>query len=402
MTLKSTKPKLLLVSGLAPWPTTSGGAVRVLQTLEQLSQFYAIHFVCAIAVDQNSEVISKRISPFCVSFATFQLQPKKSFFSFFSSGVPYWLSEWYNPELALICKNLIAKHSIGLVQIETSQLLYLIPLLPKNVFTICTAYDVQLVTFWRRIAETKNLLSRVFKLLLLLQIWHYEQCHLPQLNKVIAVSLIDEDFFSSLYGLTNTLVVPNGYEKPPQLKRGKQHRFTIGFIGSAAHSPNKTAIEYLITQIAPRLQTSIGEFSLVLAGNTQAIDQIVFTPHKNIAIKQLGFVEHVTSFYQSIDVLVAPLFSGSGTRIKILESLAHGVPVITTAIGAEGLEISDANENVLLAESPEEFVTQLVRIKNHPSFLAKKTFAISQTWQAIFHDYQAKLTQYTNKSQTPA
>jgi glycosyltransferase involved in cell wall biosynthesis len=402
MTSKSAKPKLLLVSGIPPWPTSSGGAVRALETLKYLSESFAIHFVSAIDPNQDVAALQKHVGPFCESFATFNVQPKKSLFSFFSRGVPYWLSEWYNPELALICKNLVDKHSIHLVQIETSQLLYLVPLLPENVFIICTAYDVQLVTFWRRLAETKNWLSKSFKLLLLLQIWHYERNLLPQLNLVAAVSTVDKRFLSQLYGLENTLTVPNGYQKPIELKNKPHSLFAIGFIGSAAHAPNQTAIEYLIKQLAPKLQAVIGAFELVFAGDTLGLDSKLFEQQKNVTITRLGYLENVADFYQNIDVLVAPLFSGSGTRIKILESLAHGVPVITTTVGAEGLEIDDVNESLLLAESPEEFVAQLVRIKNDPSFLAKKTFAISQTWQAIFRDYQAKLTQYTNKSQTPA
>lgn len=402
MTSKTPKPQLLLISGLAPWPTTSGGAVRVHQTLKHLSAAFSIHFVCAIESTDNPAEIKTHLSAYCASFTTFQKQPKKSFFSFFSRGVPYWFSEWYNPELGLIARNLIEKHAITVVQIETTQLLYLVPLLPKTVISICTAYDVQLVSFWRRLTETKSWLNRAFKVLLLLQVWHYEQNNLSKADLVTAVSEVDRNYFIKLYGLRKLMIVPNGYEPPHKLKAKSSGVFSIGFIGATTHSPNKTAIEYLLTQIAPLLKKRIGDFEIVLAGDTTTLTPIILKMKNAFSIKQLGFVELLADFYQSIDVLVAPLFSGSGTRIKILESTAHGVPVVTTPVGAEGLQTETALASVLLASNPLEFVAQIEKIKNSPQQLVQKSQPTLQTWQAIFKAYQTKLAAFTNKSQTAA
>lgn len=401
MTSKAPKPPLLLVSGLSPWPTTSGGAVRIFETLKHLSRTFSIHFVCAREPNEATAEIQKQCMPYCASFTTFQKQTNKSFFTYLAKGVPYWFSEWHNPELALIARNLISQHAIKLVQIETTQLLYLVPKLPKTVTSVCTAYDVQFISFWRRLNETQNWLSKVFKLALLLQVWRYEAVNLKLTHQVIAVSDIDRAFFEKIYGLSKVVVIPNGYAEQSQLQRKPHHKLMLGFIGATSHSPNITAIRYLVQKIAPELKKHRLEFEIILAGDTTSLTAELRQAPSHTTVTQLGFVPKLSDFYQKIDVLVAPLFSGSGTRIKILESLAHGVPVVTTSIGAEGIERDQIEGGLLLANSPQQFVEQLLQIHAREKGATAK-IELSLTWQVIFQKLSLLLVELLRKNQTPA
>jgi glycosyltransferase involved in cell wall biosynthesis len=118
----------------------------------------------------------------------------------------------------------------------------------------------------------------------------------------------------------------------------------LGLIGSFSHPPNLEAFRFCCSRILPLLEKNQIKFKFYLAGenNPELIKNVVNQFLKDpTQIINLGFVKDVKYFYQAIDLLIAPLFAGSGTRIKILESLSFGRPVLTTKIGAEGIKINN-------------------------------------------------------------
>jgi len=220
--LKKLKPKLLLISAISPTPQNSGGATRISNTIKELSKYYEIDFVT-------------------FNDSSFKLQSKK-----FKLKIPYWFSPWYSSELISHISKLIKKNHYDIIQIEFSQLLYLVKYLPKDTPRIFTAHDISSISFYRRIFENKpSLLKIIFRWLLFLQIYFYEKKYLPKFDTIISVSEKDQQTLKKYLPNKKILCLPNGIDKIDFLKKSPSKILKLGYIGSFTHTPNLNAVKYL-------------------------------------------------------------------------------------------------------------------------------------------------------------
>jgi glycosyltransferase involved in cell wall biosynthesis len=126
------------------------------------------------------------------------------------------------------------------------------------------------------------------------------------------------------------------------------------------HKPNIPAAFFLIEEVFPRLSDHHQDCQLWLVGS-RPIPEMIKAAQTEARIVVTGAVLDIKPYFAAASVLVVPLFQGGGTRLKILEAFAAGIPVVTTAKGAEGLEAKDG-EHYLLAEHAEEFVQAIERL----------------------------------------
>ncbi len=363
---KNIKPKLLLISAISPTPQNSGGATRIKNTLKELSKQYQVDF---ITFDENN----------------FKLKPKYLPL-FFSQRIPYWFTPWYNPELKLHINNLIKKNNYDLIQVEFTQLLYLIDIIPKNIKTIFVAHDISYISFYRRIFEgNANILKRIFRFLMFLEIYIYENYYQPKFNSITTVSIKDLETLKRKFPKQKIICFPNGIEKIKLLKKEKHKTINLGYIGSFKHSPNFNAVKYFFDKIAPILDNNNIDYKFYLAGNNTQ-DQISQITTSNKLIN-LGTVKTPEDFYQKIDCLITPIFSGSGSRIKILESLSFGTPTISSPVGAEGIDIK--TDYLKIAKTPKQYLRHIKNLPTDNSTLSQKLKPY--LWQKIFSSYSNKI-----------
>jgi polysaccharide biosynthesis protein PslH len=184
-----------------------------------------------------------------------------------------------------------------------------------------------------------------------------------------AVSERDRDAFQRLYGV-RPLLLPNGvdYRRFAEVTADaitacrRMHRLgtdVILFMGSYAYPPNREAIDFLVTAVLPLVVARCPTAELAITGGP--------VPYRRPWLRAAGLLPdgQVPPFIRCCAVSVAPIFSGSGTRLKILESLAGGVPVVATGKGAEGLMLEPGSE-ILLAESAADFAAALVALLGDP------------------------------------
>jgi len=360
------KKKLLIVSAISPFPKTSGGAVRIYNTIKYLSQKFDLYFIFFIptgVILNNSEL--SFLKKYTTFFTYIYQKPSKNFSTFFNELQPYWFSDWLDDELKILLPKIIKKYDIKLIQIECTQLLYLKKFIPKKVKTIFVAYDVSTISFWRRLLELKITRYSLLYFIFWLQILIYEKYYLKKFYIVISMSSYDREILENKFKLKNVIVIPNGIEKINFLNKKNNKIINLGYIGSFNHSPNQAAVKYFLYEIAPLLRKNQVKFNYFIAGDNKPEEIISLTKSlKNHNIVNLGKVKAVEDFYEKIDILVAPIFSGSGTRIKILESLSFGIPVISTSIGAEGIDID--NKNLFITNNKMGFVDAIKSIQKNP------------------------------------
>lgn len=161
----------------------------------------------------------------------------------------------------------------------------------------------------------------------------------------------------------------------------------ILFIGSA-HESNINGIAFFITKVWPLLRKSVPKISMTLGG------KICGTIRPPPRVRCIPFVSSLDRFYSDGRVAVSPMFDGTGLKIKSVEALAHGVPVVTTSIAAEGLEAA-VNRCIFIGDTPTTFVDQIARLVNEDrawseasaagrSYFNSVTSANTRTWVSIF------------------
>jgi glycosyltransferase involved in cell wall biosynthesis len=145
-------------------------------------------------------------------------------------------------------------------------------------------------------------------------------------------------------------VVPNSVLIPPPSEPAEEK--TLLYLGYHGYGPNAAAAEFLVREIWPRVLRRVPDARLVVAG--PGSERLPSRAEPALGVCFEGFVEDLGSLYRRTRVVCCPVRSGGGTRIKIIEAAAHGRPVVSTRVGAEGLGLQDGSE-ILLRDVPDLF-----------------------------------------------
>lgn len=185
-----------------------------------------------------------------------------------------------------------------------------------------------------------------------------ERAAIEQFSRVAVCSAEDARFFGK--ASDQVWVVPNGVDDELMLKPAlprDSHRLV--FVGTMNYGPNEDAMLYFCREIFPRILAQIPDATLSIVGLKPLASILALQDDQNIFVH--ANVPEVAPYVQGAAVSIVPLRVGGGTRLKILESLALGTPVVSTTVGAEGLAFNH-NEHLLLADSPADFAEAVVRM----------------------------------------
>ncbi len=212
-----------------------------------------------------------------------------------------------------------------------------------------------------------------------------------------AVSEVDQSHFAQLYGV-KPILLPNGVDTKRfapldrqtiaslRAKYGIDSR-TLLFAGFYAYGPNREAIDFLVRSVVPELRQRYPSATLALTGGG--------APYREPWIRNAGSIPYddFAGFVGACGVAVAPIFSGSGTRLKILEAMAAGIPVVATEKAAEGLGLRH-REHFLLANLQQELVDAIAALFEDPGLAAHLRGSATQkvnaefSWQGIARDFE--------------
>ncbi|HUW47955.1 MAG TPA: glycosyltransferase family 4 protein [Patescibacteria group bacterium] len=201
------------------------------------------------------------------------------------------------------------------------------------------------------------------------------------------------------FGKCNIEVIPNGADTKLFFKHHVQKEIrekyhlegfqTVVFVGNLKYFPNREAIQLLSSVIAPRTFDKIKNVKFLVIGRRPPElrqPNLVFT----------GFVDNISDLLNMADVAVAPLFHGSGTRLKILEYFSCGLPVVSTSVGAEGLDVKDG-VNIFVEDDIESFALRIVELLQNENLsaamgkAARELATSTYDWSQITHKLEFAL-----------
>ena len=179
-------------------------------------------------------------------------------------------------------------------------------------------------------------------------------------------------------------IIPNGAVLPEiKVKIQEKGPKKLLFVGSLNYSPNDIGLQWLIASVLPKISQN---FKLQIIGSGLPSIELIELIQKSPSIEFLGFVESLESYYENTDIVVIPILTGSGTRLKALEAMSYQCAIISTSKGVEGLEITD---QVIIRETPIEFANTIDEIllnseqKVSLGIKARKLIADRYSWDII-------------------
>ena len=351
--------KILVLSYLPIFPTNGGGRVRIRQLSTHLAERHTVTLACPRLEEQPDETLGFTIQDGGVRGAK-QLVDPRTYRTIFE------LVRRTRPDFILLEYVWLGVHA------NLARLAQRVPL-------VLDAFDVVTTRFRR----ARHLLWPAISLL--------ERFTLRTADRIFAVSETDRVQLVRLGAAAQrTSVVPNGVDTArfrPDEEAGRRIRDLLGikrnerllfFFGQLDYAPNREAVRILAHEIMPRLD---GAYRLAIAGQG-SVAQLRKT-YGGDRIKFLGPVDRIADYINAADVVVAPLMHGSGTRLKLLESLACGVPTVTTSIGAEGLDLAVCEPALSVADGWGAFADTVRRAVTMDRMPPSRSFLEAYDWRAI-------------------
>jgi glycosyltransferase involved in cell wall biosynthesis len=218
---------------------------------------------------------------------------------------------------------------------------------------------------WRQLsAGERNPLRKWYLKHLALTLEVYEREHINDYDGIVCITDDDADAYCQMGCRRPMCSVPfavEPYSLPTDLT---VQPFTLFHIGSMDWKPNIEAIDWFLDKVWPLLHREVPQARLFLAGRRMP-QRLIDSRIEGVTV--VGEVDDAMRFMSDKSVNVVPLLSGSGIRVKILEAMSMGKTVISTTIGAQGIGCTDGKE-VLIADTPEQFATQIQRCVDDPAF----------------------------------
>jgi glycosyltransferase involved in cell wall biosynthesis len=226
-------------------------------------------------------------------------------------------------------------------------------------------------------------MEKLTKKLLYLQVpavWWGEYRAIRQAKLTFVCSEQDRNYLTNRWNLPGVVTIPNAVTIP-ELQPLTQEP-TLLFIGSD-YKPNIDAAELLIRRIWPRVYQDMPMARLIIAG-VEFPNKIRNYCPSAPGVEFTGFVHDLGELYRRARIICAPILSGSGTRVKIIEAAAYGKPIVATSIGAEGINMRDGCE-LLLRDDPESFATACINLLKDP-ILAERLGSVAREAAIRYYD----------------
>ncbi len=356
-----------------PYPPTSGKRIRTLNLTLRLAQRHRLTYLCHRNADPVEAEEAKRF------FADHGIQtvvvertvPSKSGLSFYArlaanllSPLPYTVVAHDSAALRGALQRHAATQPVDLWHCEWTP--YMQALQAVSGKRVVVAHNVESI-IWRRYYETEtNALRRWYIGRQWRKFQRFEQRALGDAERTIAVSDVDAERFRRDFGVERVRIVENGvdtrYFQPSATSRDPAR---LLFLGSLDWRPNLDGVQRLLDDVFPLVRREIPEATLAVVGRNPS-DALRRRIAALPGVELFGNVPDVRPFLAACGILVVPLRIGGGSRLKILEALAAGVPVVSTRIGAEGLHL-EPGRDLTVIESVADLGPALIdAIRHYP------------------------------------
>lgn len=357
--------QILIISSKFPYPLKDGGAIATYSLTkglaEQNNQVFILsfntkkHFISRESIPEDK---FKNVEYELVEINT-DLNFLKAFFNLFFSGKPYILQRFKSTNFKDTLIRLLNSRKFDVVQIEGLYMMQYIGLI-RQYSTAKIAYRPHNLEhrIWALLSEnTNNKIKKIYFKILSNRIFRYERKILNSYDIILPISPYDASYFEKTGNVKPIAVVPAGFETdryPKNFKAVPNHK--LCYIGSLEWIPNHEGITWFIEHCWGKLKQNFPALELHIAGRNTP--NWLIEEYSRPGIFWAGEVEEIQDFIKDKSIMIVPLFSGSGMRVKIIEAFLSFKAVVATAIAVQGTGAAD-NCELLIADGQLEFTNKI-------------------------------------------
>lgn len=371
--------KILFLCNKSPYPHREGGPIAMNRMIEGMIALG--HQVKVIGINSFKYHVDindvpatyRKKTQLDLQHIDLRIKPLAAFLNLFTNK-SYHVQRFISAPFGDKIKAALQQTHYDIVQMET---LYLAPYVdlirttsPKSAIVL-RAHNIEHLIWERVMDTTKNPLKKMYLRHLVKTLKQYEVNSLPKFDGVAAITDHDARFIRNYN--SKTIAIPFGiYPEQYLVSKPEQWEYPSLFhLGSMNWIPNEEGIRWFLKEVWPAVHNDFPKLTLYLAGRHMPS----WLSHLNQdGVKVLGEVNSAEKFMAQKGIMVVPLLSGSGIRIKIIEGMAAGKPIISTTTGAEGIEVKNGHD-ILIADTAAAFrqaIDKLIKDKTQAIHIARE------------------------------
>jgi polysaccharide biosynthesis protein PslH len=362
--------RILWLSHFVPYPPKGGAFQRSYNLMRGVGEVHEVHLL-ALQHKSSSHPAEElkqarsALGEFCHSVmivdGTAATRPAGLAVRMLSlaAGVPLTVSVSNVAAMRKELRSMLARTSFDLVHFDTIGLgCYLNEI--GDIPAVLTHHGAEAFMLLRRVQRERSLAKKALFFADGHLLGRYESKFCPKFAQNLVCSGLDGQLLAKAAPSARFTVIPNGVDvdyfraMPPVAGR------KVVFAGRLDQYSNRDAIRYFTTEVWPRVRQRFPDATLDILGANPAED-LVELARQDRTISVHGFVPDVRPFFEQAALAVCPIRDGGGTRVKILDNLSMGKPIVSTTIGIEGIDVTPGRD-LLIADSPEVFEAQIARI----------------------------------------
>lgn len=356
--------KILLLCNKLPYPGNDGSSIAIAKMIEGYLEVGAeVSALCLNTVKhfKEPENIPEDIR-LKVDFTIVNVDTnptRRNAFANLFQKLPFHVSRFFQTDVANQLKELLANNTFDIIQLEGIFMMpyYRIIREHSKAKVVLRAHNVE-HQIWKRAIPSAQPVLKAFLKNQTAKLKRYENWCATQVDAIIPISENDAEYFADFN--QSSITIPCGIDDAKHIELIDNSKFF--HLGAMDWLPNQQGIKWLLTEVWPLVYAQNNTLTLHLAGRAMSKELL---QHKQEGVTVYGEIDDAFEFRKNHGIMLVPLLAASGIRIKIIEGLAQGLPIISTQIGAEGIPGINGKD-IVLVSTAQSFADAILDLANNP------------------------------------
>jgi polysaccharide biosynthesis protein PslH len=361
--------KILQICNKAPYPANDGSSIAIWNMAQGLLDsgvelhLLAINTKKHFKPDEGVPEEFRRKAHYTSVYRKTNVTPHGALLNLFGRR-SYFVSRFYFRRFRKVLVKKLREHSFDIVQLEGLFMGTYIPTIKKRskAKIVLRAHNIEHFIWKRHIRQERFFFRKLYLSMQNSRLRNFEEKVFSQVDAIVPITLNDEKAIRAM-GFSNRIhacimgVNVRDYQKMPDVSVRQN---TVFYFGSMDWLPNQEAVHWFLENCWPEIHKTVPIARLIIAGRGMPLSFF------HITAPNVSIVENVDNgkvFFHQHQIMVVPLWSGSGLRIKIIEGMAYGKAIVSTSIGAEGTG-STHDRNIMIADTAADFSNSVITLLN--------------------------------------
>lgn len=349
-----------------PYPLLSGGQIRTYNLLKKLAKKHEVTLFSLIKNQEEKQYIPELLK-YCTDVQVFKRTQKpftlRNVLKTAFSSYPFLVIRNHAPKIISAVEKELKDNTYDLIHAET---FYMMPHIPEtNIPTILVEQTIEYLGY-ESYAKKAPLLLRSILNIDINKIRKWEKHYWKACDTLIVMSDEDKKYISQEIQESKKIeVVANGVDVQwfEDIRKQKTKVPTLLSVGTFKWLPNVEAVNFLVKKVWPLVKQELPNAQLLIVGN-EPTETVFEYERKDSSIRVIGGIPDIRDAFAQSDILMAPVFSGKGTRYKVLEAMASGTPIVATTTAVEGLDVQNG-VHVMMSNTPESMAKMAIELLNN-------------------------------------